>query len=213
MALTRTTLSSAVAVDDSSVVVASATGFAADRIFRIDQEFFIVQKNYATGTTIPARRGQMGSKTSTHVTTAGVVVGAALEDWDTPGPMVSVNNPTAGRARIIDSITADNSTVTHPYAGTDHTLILNGTSVINLTVPIPTVDMDGDELNIIGNGTAAHVITFTGGIGGESTSYDIITANSGGPVAHKFVACNAVWLMYSQPAITGTVTNLVSGLA
>lgn len=213
MALTRTTLSSAVAVTDTSIVVASATGFAADRIVRVDQEFMVIQKNYSSGTTIPVRRGQLGSANVAHVSGAGVVVGVASEDWDTPGNCVSVNNPLAGRGRKITSITADNSTVTHPSAGTDHVVILNGTSVINLTVPVPTTDMDGDLLIIAGNGTAAHVVTFTGGFGGEGSSYDILTFNASGPVAFSAIACNGVWLALTQPAWTGTVTNLVAAIA
>lgn len=212
MALTRTTLASAVAVDDTSIVVASATGFAADRLVRVDQEWMVVQKNYSSGTTIPVRRGQSGSKTTAHVTSAGVVVGTQADDWDNPGAGVTVNSPIAGRARVITSITAT-STLTHAPAGSDHFVILNGTSVITLTIPIPTTDMDGDELVIMGNGTAAHVLTFTGGVGGEGSSYDLLTFNSSGPVAARFVACNAVWLAYTQPAWTGTVTNLVAGIA
>jgi hypothetical protein len=212
MALTRTTLSSAVAVDSTSIVVASATGFAADRIVRVDQEWMVVQKNYSSGTTIPVRRGQMGSKNVAHVASAGVVVGTAADDYDAPG-FVSANNVTAGRPRVITSITADNSTVTHAAAGSDHVVILNGTSVINLTVPIPTTDMDGDRLLIVGSGTAAHVVTFTGGIGGEGSSYDVVTFNASGPVAIEVVACNAVWLAITQPAWTGTVTNVVAALA
>lgn len=214
MALTRTTLSSAKAVDDREIVVASATGFAAGRLVRIDQEFFVVQQSYSSGTTIPVRGGQLGTKAVAHVASAGVVVGTQADDWDTPGPASKVNNPTAGRGRIITSITADNSTVTHPSAGNDHIVVLNGTSVINLTVPIPTTDMDGDLLWIIGNGTAAHVVTFTGGIGGEGTSYDVVTANASGPVAlGPFVACNAVWLGSVAVPMAGTVTNLTATVA
>jgi len=213
MALTRTTLSTAYAVGDNQIVVASATGFAADRLVRIDQEWFIVQKNYSSGTTIPVRGGQLGSKGGAHVVTAGVVVGTSYEDFDTPGAGVKANSPIAGRGLVITSITADNSTVSHPAAGNDQVVILNGTSVINLTVPVPTTDMDGDRLLIVGNGTAAHVVTFTGGFGGEGSSYDVLTFNASGPVAMKFVALNAVWLAYTQPAWTGTVTNLVAALA
>lgn len=214
MALTRTTLSAAVAVDDTSIVVASATGFAADRIVRIDQEFMVVQKNYTSGTTIPVRRGQLGSSNKAHVITAGVIVGTAADDYDTPGVGAVVNNMIAGRPRILTSITADNSTVTHAPAGCDHIVELNSTSVINLTVPIPTTDMDGDLLWIAGNGTAAHVITFTGGIGGEGSSYDVVTFNASGPVLiGPFMAMNAVWLVPTGPAWTGTVTNLVAALA
>ena len=212
MALVTTTLSSAKAVDDNSITVASATGFAADYIVRIDQEFYVVQKSYVSGTTVSVRGGQLGSKGEAHVSGANVTVGTAA-DWDIPGTGVAVNNPIAGRGRKITSITADASTVSHPSAGTDHVVILNGTSVINLTVPVPTKDMDGDLLIIAGNGTAAHVITFTGGVGGEGSSYDVLTANASGPVATQLIACNGVWLALTQPAWTGTVTNLVAGIA
>src|SRR3990172_1244256 len=67
MALTRTTLSSAVGVDDTSIVVASATGFATGRLLRIDQEFLQVAQSYnGTATTIPVLRGREGSLTSAH---------------------------------------------------------------------------------------------------------------------------------------------------
>lgn len=212
MALTRTTLSSAATVDDTSIVVASATGFAAGRIVRVDQEFMVIQQDYSSGTTIPVRRGQLGSLTAAHVVTAGAVVGTAADDWDAPGA-VPVNNILAGRPRKITSFTADDSTIVHPPAGYDHVVVLNGTSVITITVPVPTLDMDGDLLIICGNGTAAHEPTFTGGIGGEGSGYDVLTFNGSGPCASMFVACNGVWLALTQPAWTGTVTNLVAGIA
>lgn len=208
MALTRTTLSSAVAVDDGSIVVASATGFAADRIVRIDQEFMVVQKSYVSGTTIPVRRGQIGTATTAHVATAGVVVGVAADDYDQAGAANIVNNPMAGRVRKITSITADNSTVTHPSAGTDQFLILNGTSVINLTVPVPTTDMDGDILAIIGNGKAAHVVTVTGGVGAVGGTADIFTFSATQAQAIQLVAANAVWNLLGPLA---TATANVSG--
>lgn len=214
MALTRTTLSSAVAVDDTSIVVASATGFAAGRLVRVDQEFMVVQQNYSSGTTIPVRRGQLGSATKAHVSGAGAVVGVIQDDYDNAGTAATVNNMIAGRPRIIESITADNSTVTHTPAGTDHVVILNGTSVINLTVPVPTADMDGDLLWICGNGAAAHVITFTGGLNIGGGSYDVLTGNA---TPRPFLVCvmaiNLGWYIPAAPALTGTVTSLTAGIA
>lgn len=213
MALTRTTLSSAVAVDDTVIVVASATGFAADRIVRIDQEWMVVQKNYSSGTTIPVRRGQFGSKGTTHVATAGVVVGTAADDYDPVGAGVTVNNPISGRARYITSITADNSTVTHAPAGSDHVVVLNSTSVINLTVPVPTTDMDGDVLTIISNGVAAHVVTYTGGFGGVGAGYTALTVAAGAKCCFQTMAVNGNWNVISAPAWTGTVTKVTAGVA
>lgn len=63
----------------------------------------------------------------------------------------------------IDSITANNLTLQHSPAGSNHIVVLNATSAINLTVPTPTKDMDRDRLTIIGNGKAAHTVVFTGG--------------------------------------------------
>lgn len=212
MALTRTTLSSAYTKGDNSIVVASATGFAAGRLVRIDQEFFVVQKDYVSGTTIPVRGGQLGSQAKDHVVTAGVAVGTQAEDFDAPSAAL-VNNPTAGRPHYITSITADNSTVTHAPAGSDHTVILNGTSVINLTVPVPTADMDGDSLTILSNGTAAHVVTFTSGLSLAGGSYDVLTWNSGARAGITVRAVNLGWVAPLAPAMTGTVTNLTAGIA
>ena len=51
MALTRTTLAAAVAdANDTTISVSSATGFAADQLVRIDNEWMVVQKTYTTGT-------------------------------------------------------------------------------------------------------------------------------------------------------------------
>lgn len=213
MALTRTTLSSAVAVGDNSIVVASATGFAAGNLVRIDQEWFIVQKDYSSGTTIPVRGGQLGSARAAHVATAGVVVGTAADDFDAPGVGVTTNSPTAGRGRKITSITADNSTVSHPQAGTDHVVVLNGTSVINLTVPVPTTDMDGDLLFVISNGVAAHVITYTGGFGGVGSGYTALTVATGAKCCFVTMAVNGNWNVVSAPAWTGTVTKVTAGVA
>jgi len=210
MALTRTTLSSAYTAGDNNIVVTSATGFAADRFVRIDEEWFVVQKNYSSGTTIPIRGGQNGTKNASHPSTAGVVVGT-VSDWAAPGVGSKVNNPIAGRTRLLESFSAA-ATVTH-YPGLDHFIILNGTSVVALTIPVPTTDMDGDLLLIVSNGAAAHTLTFTGGLSGAGSSYDVITINATAPAAFMFVACNALWMALCGPAMGGTVTNIIGSVA
>ncbi len=66
MALTATTLSSAVALTDKSIVVASATGFAAGAYVKVDGEFMQVDKSYTSGsTTVPVLRGRDGSAQAT----------------------------------------------------------------------------------------------------------------------------------------------------
>jgi hypothetical protein len=210
MALATTTLSSAVAVDDTSVVVASATSFDAGRLVLVDQEVMQVAQNYTSGTTVDVLRGMNGTATKAHVVTSNVSHGDAT-DFSTPAAQEIIGYQ-ASRATVISSITAT-GTLTLPKAGTDARVILNGTSVIALTVPVPTKDMDGTLLTIVGNGVAAHTLTFTGGLSGAGTSYDVITTNSAAPIAFTAIACNGLWNSFVSTPMAGTVTNITGTVA
>ena len=210
MALATTTLSSAVAVDDTSVVVASATSFDAGRLVPVDQEVMQVAQNYTSGTTVDVLRGVNGSASVAHVITSNVVHGDAT-DFSTAASQEIVGYQ-ASRATVISSITAT-GTLTLPKAGTDARVILNGTSVIALTVPVPTKDMDGTLLTIVGNGAAAHTLTFTGGLSGAGTSYDVVTTNSTAPIAFTAIACNGLWNSFVATPMAGTVTNITGTVA
>jgi len=210
MAFAETTLSSAVALTDKSIVVASATSVAAGRLVLIDQEMMQVAQDYSSGTTVNVLRGREGSVQSAHVVTARVVHGLA-SDFDAPAAQTSVTYPLV-RARQVVSITAT-STLALPVAGEDLMVILNGTAAITLTIPVPTTDMDGCELSLVANGAAAHVLTFTGGLSGAGSGYDAITINATAPAAFKFVACNDLWLVYCAPPMGGTVTNIIGSIA
>ena len=210
MALATTTLSSAVAVDDTSVVVASATSFDAGRLVLVDQEVMQVAQNYTSGTTVDVLRGVNGSATKTHVVTSNVTHGDAT-DFSTAASQEIIGYQ-ASRATVISCITAT-GTVTLPKAGTDARVILNGTSVIALTIPVPTKDMDGTLLTIVGNGAAAHTLTFTGGLSGAGTSYDVVTTNSTAPIALTAIACNGLWNSFVATPMAGTVTNITGTVA
>jgi len=210
MALVKTTLGAACAIGDKSIVVASATTVAAGRYFRVDQEDMLVTKEYVSGTTVPVLRAQNGTEQVAHVITANAIHGLAT-DFDAPGAQTSTTYPTQ-RPTIITSVTAT-GTLVHAPAGCDHRVILNGTSVITLTVPVPTLDMDGAMLVIVSNGAAAHVPTFTGGLGGAGSNYDAITNNATGKMALVVFAANETWQIPQAPALTGTVTNITGGVA
>jgi hypothetical protein len=211
MALATTTLSTAATATDKSIVVAAATSFAAGRLIRVDQEMMQVVQSYVSGTTVGVLRGRGGTAASAHVVTAKVVHGSA-SDFDNSAAQQFVGYPVS-RPVVITSITATPSTLVHAPAGSDHRVILNGTDAITLTIPVPTIDMDGDMLVIISNGAAAHVPTFTGGLGGAGTGYDAITNNATGQMALVAFAANAVWNIPQAPALTGTVTNITGGIA
>jgi hypothetical protein len=212
MALATTTLSSAVAATDVNIVVASATSIAVGRLLLVDQEVMQVAQSWTSGTTIPVLRGREGTVGAAHKATANVTHGLASDfSAPTPGLAESVTYPIS-RGTIIQSLSAS-ATLTLPAGGSDLRLILNGTGAITLTVPVPTKDMDGCELSIVSNGVAQHLLTFTGGLSGAGSNYDVITINATAPAAFKFIACNGLWLAYCGPAMGGTVTNIIGSVA
>jgi hypothetical protein len=169
-----------------------------------------VGQGYSSGTTVPVLRGREGTVQAAHVVTARVVHGLA-SDFDAPAGSTSVTYPLI-RAVQIQSITATSS-LTLPQAGEDLRVILNGTAAITLTVPVPTTDMDGCRLTIIANGAAAHVLTFTSGLGGAGSSYDVVTMNGTGPVCFEAIACNDLWNPIVAVPLAGTVTNITATLS
>ncbi len=213
MAFTTTTLASACALGDKSIVVASATGFAVGSYVLVDQEIMQISKDYvAASTTVPVIRGQEGTAQVAHVVTANCTVGLG-SDYDNPAPSTFSLTYGTQRPVIIQSITATSSLVLPP-AGCDLRVILNGTSVITLTIPVPTKDMDGTMLTVLSNGVAAHVLTVTGGFGGVSTGYTGLTGATGARGVNIVAfAVNGAWNVISAPAWTGTVTKVTAGIA
>lgn len=203
MALVRTTLSAAILAGDTSIIVASATGFVAGYWIRVDQEMMKVGLGYVSGTTIPVTRGQDGTYVQAHPITAGVVVGIGT-DWQTPVPQTIVQYPIAGRAVTIQSYTAAGA-LTLPVEGADARALLNGTVALAMTLAAPTGDLDGCVLTVVGNGKAAHTVTITAGIGAAGAGYTVLTFDTGGQCCVQFIAANAVWVPLPSP-LSGTLT-------
>ena len=203
MSLVRTTASAAIAAGDSSIVVASATGFVAGYLVRCDQENMRVRQDYSSGTTIPVIRGQDGTLVAAHPITSGVVVGTAA-DWSTPTAQTLVQYPIAGRARTLASYTTAGA-ISLPTAGSDAVAMLNSTVALAMTLANPGVDMDGCELIVIGNGKAAHTITYTAGIGNAGSGYTVLTFDTGGQCCVRLMAANAIWVPCPS-TMSGTLT-------
>lgn len=213
MANTRTTLAAALGVDDTFLTLASATNVAAGSILKIDDEIVVVQKDYLSGVVANIRRGQIGTRTQAHVTTAGVTIyGTAAADFMDPATASIVNFPLAGRTRSLTSLTAS-ATLAQSEPGSDQVVVLNGTGAITLTVAVPDAAKDGDLLFIVSNGAAQHLLTFTGGLSGAGGSYDVITINATAPAAFGFIACNKLWMAICGPAVSGTTTNIAGAIA
>ncbi len=205
MSLTTTTLSSAVAVTDTSIVVGSASGFAANNLVLVDQEVMLVGKGYSSGTTIPVERGQNGSVTAAHAASANAVTMLA-SDETAFGPQTAVQWPVAGRARTLTSYSATGA-ITLPTPGTDAIAVLNGTGTLAMTLAVPTKDMDGCILYIQGNGKSASTVTFATAIGNAGSGYTVITFQNAGAVGISLMAINGIWNLIGTP-ITGTTTKV-----
>lgn len=210
MALTRTTLSAACALSDPTIVVTSATGFAAGSIVLVDQEQMRVTKAYVSGTTINVVRGQGGTVQTAHPITASATVGVASDYSDpAPGNEFGTNWPPSARGRDVKSYTA-NGVISNPPPGSDGFAIINSTvALTTLTLADPTKDMDLTTLMIIGNGKAAHVVTYTTtGFGGVGATADAMTFSGTQIQAFQCVAINSTWVLVGPLA---TATANVSG--
>jgi hypothetical protein len=210
MALTTTTLSSACGASDQSIVVASATGFAAGSLILIDGEVLKVRKDYVSGTTIGVLRGLDGSKRAAHPVTANVTVGLA-SDFALPVEQGFVDYAVVGRGRQVSSYTAAGA-IALPNPGSDALAILNGTNAIAMTIANPTKDMDGSILIIVGNGKAAHTVTYTAGLGNAGGGYDVGTFDTGGQCSVMLIAANAIWVPLPSP-FSGTLTAIDVAIA
>lgn len=202
MALTTTTLSSAVGQTDISIVVASATGFAAGSLILVDREFMQVIKSYVSGTTIPVTRGLDGSKQTTHAASANVVTGLASDFAQPPsGVASSVTNP-AQPAFPLYSYSAAGALT--PAQGIH---VINGTGALAMTLAVPTKDQDGQIMIITANGKAAHTVTASGGFGANTTNSGVMTFHATQATAFMCVATNGVWNLLGYVAGAATVAG------
>jgi hypothetical protein len=211
MALSRTTLTGAVALGDTTISVASATGVAAGSYIRLDQEILRIGLGYVPASlSVPVSRGQDGTLAQAHPITTGVVIGTG-SDFTLPAPSTTTNYPIAGRGVTVQSYTAAGA-IALPTDGTDARVILNGTVALAMTLAVPTVDLDASVLTIVGNGKAAHTITVTGGLGAAGAGYTVVTFIVGSQQSVQFIAANAVWVPLPSP-FSGTLTAILAALA
>lgn len=212
MALATTTLSSAVALNDIFIAVASATSVAPGRIIICDGEQMTVVQSYVSGTSVGVLRGRGGTATKAHPSGANVVHGLATDFADPGVGGFPINWPNM-RTRTTASYSASGA-IALPAPGTDAVAVLNGTSTLTMTVAAPTKDMDGCILYILGNGKSASTVAFdaTNGLGNAGSGYDVITMQTAGQTCMPVIACNGFWLAMNAP-ITGTSTALSVAVA
>lgn len=210
MALANTTLAGALTATASQLTVASATSLAGGLFGICNGEVVQITKAYTVGSvTVPVLRGQEGTAPIAHPTSSQISFYLLASDFPSVGPsQLSVYTPLAGRGRYPTSVTT--SAAWTPLAGNQDELVeLNGTSVIALTIVNPTRDQTGKVVTFVGNGIAAHTITYTTtGFGNVGTTADVVTFGASQMQSFSMIACGGFWVTLGPLA---TATANVSG--
>jgi hypothetical protein len=209
MALANTTLASACAALDKQITVASATSLVPGLMLLVDGEFMQITKAYVTAsTTVPVLRAVEGTAQVAHVTASKVSAFLLASDLASPDPQLDLTSPLAGRGRFPSSVTTTGAWL--PRAGNQDELVyLNGTSVIALTITSPTMDQNGKVVTFVGNGIAAHTITYTTtGFGNVGTTADVMTFSATQMQSFQMIAAGGFWVLLGPLA---TATANVSG--
>lgn len=209
MALANTTLSAACSATDKQLTVASATSLAAGLYCAVDGEFMQITKSYVVGsTTVPVLRALEGTTQVAHVTSAQISFYLLATDFLNTGAQLSVVSPLAGRGRYPSSVTTTGAWT--PRADNQDELVeLNGTSVIALTITSPLRSQSGKIVTFVGNGIAAHTITYTTtGFGNVGTTADVVTFGASQMQSFSMIAAGGFWVTYGPLA---TATANVSG--
>lgn len=209
MAVTATLLNGAITKNDTSVRLDAVTGFNKGRYFRIDNEWFIATTDGdTTALTVPCKRGQLGTAAVSHVDNSPVVVVSDPYADVTETAQIAEPIPTVNQISLPRYSYSAAGAIT-PTRGL-HMLL--GTSVLAMTLAVPSDANDGDVLYVVGNGKAAHTLTLATAIGDAGVGYTVLTFPAGGQVAACFIAAGGIWVLLGSP-ISGTATNITLAIS
>jgi hypothetical protein len=203
MALTRTTLSQAAPADTDRLVLASITALAVNHTILVNGERMRVLE-VPSAATLPVRvfRGVDGTKVKAHPVTSGVAFGAGSDFG---------NTVESQRTRQVSSYNAAGA-IALPSPGNDAVAIINGTTARAMTLADPGKDQDGDILIIVGDGKAAHTVTYTAGLGDGGSGLDVLTFDTNAQISLAFIAANETWVPLPSP-MSGTLTGADAAVA
>lgn len=172
MALTRTTLASAMLATDQFISVTSATGFAAKQLVKVDDEYMVVSPDYVSGTFIPVfRRGDQGSKVVAHNALAEVVTAAqAFNDMAAFGQWQDMQK---GRWKPDIVWMSVSGAIAIPTR--DTCVILNKAGVAAMTLAAPGKDQTGLILEVTSDTAQAHTVTATSLLSTGSANVSVAT--------------------------------------
>lgn len=162
MALTLTTLNGAVAYDATQIKLTSATGLLKKDLILVDGEFMVATDIQLTPS-IQVARGQQATQGVAHATLAPAVFGQPAD--------FTFGLP-AGQVPLVTSIAVNDTNVTLPTR--DALVFLTKATALGITINAPAKDQQ-NTIKFISTTAAAHLITYTAGFYGNTTSSDVAT--------------------------------------
>ena len=218
MAFTLTTLSAAAGINDTTILIASLTGLSAGNLIGIDKEVVkCLSVPSAATVPVPVLRGQEGTAQSAHVISAQVKIGATgtnlvVTDWTQPvagAPTLAILPAAFGRDIVSYSAIA---AITLPRIGADMVAVLNGTSLLAMTLANPSTAQDGSRLVIVGNGKAAHTVTYTAGLGNVGATADVLTFSATIAQGIELFACGGFWVSLGMNTAVAGAGATINGV-
>jgi len=198
MAVTTTTLSSAMTLADDRAIVTSATGATVGAPVRIDQEYAVVVK--VTGTQISLRsRGDQGTAALAHNAGAPVAFsdGTAGDLADLPPTKTSAVYPGAP----YDDTMAYGADGAIAVPRKSCLCVITKATAAALTLAAPSKADNGILVTILSQTAAAHTVTYTTGFYGGATS-DVATYAAAVGASMTLIAINGTWGVVALANVT-----------
>jgi len=197
MAATTTTLAAAVAVNDQTIQVTSATGFAAGNLILVDGEY-MTQIAAASGTVVPVRRASLGGSVQrAHAILASVLTGLP-SDFPRGEPGATSNPRVPSKARVSHGV---DGAIVPPVS--DTIVFIDKATAAALTLESPAAGTpDGVEVTIYSNTAAAHTVTYTPGFNANTTSSDVATFAATKGNSMTILSAKGLWGIKSLAGVT-----------
>lgn len=176
MSLTGTSLNGGITATQNLITLTSGTGVAVGTKLKIDAEYMDVQAAGPAATQCYVNRGLNGSAAVAHNTLAPVTLGPPA-DFTVPSgaPVTSYGANGAIAVPTVDTL-----------------ILLTKASAAAMTLAGPAKDQT-NTVTIVAATAAAHTITYTAGIYGDTTSSDVLTMTAKVGSSVTLRAQNGVW--------------------
>lgn len=215
---TLATLSAAVGVNDTTVLLSALTGVAVGGWLQIDAEEMKVLPPLSAAATTPqpVLRGQNGSFNQAHPISAQVKVltgpsAASAGDYGANAPASLGLGVPAVPVWERRSYSASGA-ITLPSIGNHMIAELNGTGALAMTIANPSIAQDGSRLLVLANGKAAHTVTYAAGFGNVGATADVVTMAAAQAQGMEYVASGGFWVFSGMNTAVAGAGATINGV-